>query len=39
MKQYQEINQNWTAKEKLDIWFGLIFNQVYQSFISGRETG
>ena len=39
MKQCQEVKQNWIGRGKFDICFCVIFDQLYQSFISGKETG
>ena len=37
-QQCQEIKQNWAGRENFDICFCVIFDHLYQSFISGRKT-
>ena len=39
MQQCKKIKQNPTGRENLDIYFYVVFNCYYQSFISGKETG
>ena len=36
MKQCQEIKQNWTERESFEICFCVVFDQLHQSFISGK---
>ena len=37
MKQCQDIKQNWRGRENFDTRFCVIFDQWYQSLISGRK--
>ena len=39
MRQNKEIKQNWTTTEKCDIYFSVIFDHYYQSFISRVRLG
>ena len=38
MEQSKEIQQNWKGAENFHICFGVMFDHVYQKFISQRRT-